>query len=217
MKYEQERFTMVEDQLKARGINDERVLDAMGNIPRHMFVTEELKGRAYNDGALPIGDGQTISQPYMVAVMTELLKMEGVGKVLEIGTGSGYQTAVLSMLASEVYTVERIHAIASRAEARLMALGYLNVKTYMADGTIGLPSEAPFDGIIVTAGSPSIPEQYIEQLKPGGRLVIPVGTRNAQILHQVLKTQDGIIESKSTPCVFVPLIGQEGWDEADGH
>jgi protein-L-isoaspartate(D-aspartate) O-methyltransferase len=153
----------------------------------------------------------------MVALMTELLELEVGGKVLEIGTGSGYQTAVLSMLASEVHTVERIPLIASRAETRLMDLGYSNVNAYMADGTIGLTGKAPFDGIIVTAGAPRIPEQYIEQLKPGGRLVIPVGTRFSQVLYQVTKTPDGTREIMSTPCVFVPLIGEDGWDEADSH
>ncbi len=202
---------MVEDQLRPRGIKDERVLEAMEKVPRHMFVDERQRGRAYDDCALPIGEGQTISQPYMVAVMTELLELEGGGKVLEIGTGSGYQTALLSMLASEVHTVERIPSIASKAETLLMDLGYSNVKIYAADGTIGLRGEAPFDGIIVTAGAPGIPEQYIKQLKPGGRLVIPVGTRHSQVLYQITKTPDGIREAMSIPCVFVPLIGQDGW------
>jgi len=217
MAYEPERRLMVETQLRPRGIKDERVLEAMGNVPRHMFVSEDMRGSAYDDRALPIGEGQTISQPYMVAVMTELLELEGGGKVLEIGTGSGYQTAVLSMLASEVHTMERIPSIASRAETRLSDLGYSNVKVYVADGTIGLRVEAPFDGIIVTAGAPSIPEQYIEQLKHGGRLVIPVGTRYSQMLYQVTKMPDGIKESMFTPCVFVPLIGKEGWEEVDGN
>ena len=208
---------MVETQLRPRGIRDERVLDAMGTVPRHMFVDERLRDRAYDDCALPIGEGQTISQPYMVAVMTELLELDGSGKVLEIGTGSGYQTAVLSMLASEVHTVERIPSIASIAGTRLKALGYSNVKTYLADGTVGLQAEAPFDAIIVTAGAPGIPEQYIEQLKIGGRLVIPVGTRYTQVLYQVTKTLGGIRESMSTPCVFVPLIGQDGWEETLDH
>ena len=217
MAYEAERKLMVENQLKPRGIKDELVLEAMGTVPRHMFVGEDLMSRAYDDCALPIGEGQTISQPYMVALMTELLELEGGGKVLEIGTGSGYQTAVLSMLASEVYTVERIPLIASRTETRLKDLGYSNVKTYTADGTVGLRTEAPFDGIIVTAGAPRIPEQYIEQLKPGGRLVIPVGTRYSQVLYQVTKTPDGIREAMSTQCVFVPLIGQDGWEETWDH
>ncbi len=217
MAYELERQAMVENQLRPRGIKDEQVLDAMGTVPRHMCMEEGLWSRAYEDGALPIGEGQTISQPYMVALMTELLELKAGSKVLEIGTGSGYQTAVLSVLASEVHTVERIPSIASSAETRLIDLGYSNVKTYAADGTAGLPGEAPFDGIIVTAGAPSIPEQYIEQLKPGGRLVIPVGTRYSQILYQITKTRDGTRELMSTPCVFVPLIGQDGWEEVDGH
>lgn len=217
MAYELERRSMVESQLRPRGIKDERVLKAIGTVPRHMFVDDDQQGRAYDDCALPIGEGQTISQPYMVALMTELLELEGIGKVLEIGTGSGYQTAVLSMLCSEVHTVERIPSIASRAEIRLKDLGYSNVKTYVADGTIGLLSEAPFDGIIVTAGAPGIPEQYIDQLKPGGRLVIPVGTRYSQTLYQITKTLGGIRETMSTPCVFVPLIGQDGWEETGDH
>lgn len=217
MSYELERQAMVKDQLMPRGIKDELVLKAMETVPRHMFVGEDRLSRAYDDCALPIGEGQTISQPYMVAVMTELLELEGGGKVLEIGTGSGYQTAVLSMLASEVHTVERIHLIASSAENRLMALGYSNVKTYVADGTIGLPGEAPFDSIVVTAGAPRIPEQYLEQLKPGGRLVIPVGTRVSQTLYQFTKMRSGFAESVSTPCVFVPLIGQDGWEADRDH
>jgi protein-L-isoaspartate(D-aspartate) O-methyltransferase len=190
MAYESERQLMVETQLRPRGIKDERVLDAMGSVPRHMFMEEGMRSRAYEDCALPIGEGQTISQPYMVAVMTELLGLKGNEKVLEIGTGSGYQAAVLSMLTSEVHTVERIPSIASSAETRLMELGYSNVNIYIADGTIGLSAEAPFDGIIVTAGAPGIPDQYVEQLKPGGRLVIPVGTRYSQVLYQVTKTKD---------------------------
>ena len=147
---------MVSDQLVSRGISDERLLDAMRTVPRHMFVSEDMRGRAYNDCALPIGEGQTISQPYMVAVMPELLKLKGGEKVLEIGTGSGYQAALLSVLASEVHTVERIQSIASKAEERLKGAGYSNVKIYVADGTIGLPVESPFDGIIVTAGAPRL-------------------------------------------------------------
>jgi protein-L-isoaspartate(D-aspartate) O-methyltransferase len=204
---------MVDTQLRPRGIKDERVLEAMGTVPRHMFVGAGQLGAAYDDCALPIGDGQTISQPYMVAVMTELLQLTGDEKVLEVGTGSGYQASVISMLASEVHTIERIGALASRAEARLHELGYSNVKVYVDDGTVGLPAESPFDGIIVTAGAPRIPEEYIEQLKVGGRLVIPVGTRYSQILYQVTKTPDGIREAMSTPCVFVPLVGREAWPD----
>ena len=217
MSYEKARQLMVENQLRPRGIKEERVLEAMGIVPRNMFVHEDLLHRAYDDCALSIGEGQTISQPYMVALMTELLALEGEEKVLEIGTGSGYQTAVLSMLASEVHTVERIPSIASTAEERLKGLGYLNVNIYVADGTVGLSAEAPFDAIIVTAGAPGIPEKYIEQLKPGGRLVIPVGTRNSQVLYQVTKIPDGIRKLMSTSCVFVPLIGKDGWEEAGDH
>lgn len=202
---------MVETQLRPRGINDERVIEAMGKVPRHMFVDKGQADAAYDDSALPIGDGQTISQPYMVALMTQLLQLKGGEKILEVGTGSGYQSAVISLLASEVHTVERIASLAVKARERLKELGYFNVKVHVDDGTVGLPAESPFDGIIVTAGAPRIPEEYIEQLKVGGRLVIPVGTRYSQILYQVTKTPDGIKESMSTPCVFVPLLGREGW------
>ncbi|UCH80120.1 MAG: protein-L-isoaspartate(D-aspartate) O-methyltransferase [Nitrospiraceae bacterium] len=209
--FEKKRLSMVENQLEHRGLKDIRVLEAMRKVPRHLFVIDELQERAYDDCALPIGEGQTISQPYMVACMTELLELKGDEKVLEVGTGSGYQCAVLSMLAREVYTVERIRSIASDAEKLLTSLKYNNVKVIVSDGSIGLPEHAPFDCIIVTAGAPEIPRPYIDQLAVDGRLVIPVGSRYSQVLCKIRKTSSGIQESTYTACVFVPLIGKEGW------
>lgn len=202
---------MVEKQLRGRGIKDERLLSAMEEIPRHLFVDSELSGSAYNDCALSIGENQTISQPYMVALMTELLELKGNEKVLEIGTGSGYQTAILSKLASEVFSIERVEGLSLKADKLLHDLGFNNVKTSVSDGTTGLPDEGPYDGIIVTAGAPEVPQSYIDQLRTDGRLVIPVGSRSSQILMQIRKTLSGIKISESTPCVFVPLIGREGW------
>lgn len=208
---------MVEDQLRTRGIRDERVLAAMGKVQRHLFVSENLQDRAYDDSALPIGEGQTISQPYMVALMTELLELKGHEKVLEIGTGSGYQAAVLSLLASEVFSVERVELLALGARRLMEKLEYSNVRIIVSDGTAGLPQESPFDGIIVAAGAPEIPQQYIDQLEDNGRLVIPVGSRYSQILYNIRKTVEGIKTSFSTACVFVPLIGESGWKDAEDY
>ncbi len=209
------RKEMVQYQLRSRGIKDERVLQAMETVERHLFVGEDLRGNAYDDSALPIGEGQTISQPYMVAIMTELLELKGDEKVLEIGTGSGYQAAVLSLLAKEVFTIERIASLALKTDEKFKSLGYSNIHIVTGDGTLGLPEEAPFDGIIVTAASPKIPDTYIMQLKINGRLVIPMGSRYSQTLYKIKKTQSGINISESTPCVFVPLIGEEGWDRKE--
>jgi len=211
MAYERLRHQMVEEQLRARGIKDERVLAVMERVPRHLFVDEQLQAMAYDDSALAIGEGQTISQPYMVAVMTELLELKGDEKVLEIGTGSGYQSAILSKLASEVFTLERIKVLAEKARIHLQAQNCTNVHVIVSDGTTGLPEHSPYDGIIVTAAAPHIPQKYIEQLKVGGRLVIPVGSRFSQILYKIVKTPEGTSSSESTPCVFVPLIGKNGW------
>jgi protein-L-isoaspartate(D-aspartate) O-methyltransferase len=210
--FERLRALMVDEQLRPRGIKDERVLQAMQTVPRHLFVSDDLKDRAYDDCALPIGEGQTISQPYMVAKMTELLELKGDEKVLEIGTGSGYQSAVLSMLCAEVFTVERIRSLAIKAQELLKRLGYENVRVFVSDGTLGLPEHAPFDAIIVTAGAPEIPQTYIDQLNMDGRLVIPVGTRFSQTLYQIRKTPSGVVTKTSTPCVFVPLVGRYGWE-----
>ncbi len=213
MAYDKERQLMVMNQLRARGIKDERVLDAMGTVKREMFVPGNLNVNAYDDCPLPIGDGQTISQPYMVALMTELLALKGDEKVLEIGTGSAYQSAVLSLLASEVYTIERISSLAQQAQERLHGLGFNNVQVFCMDGSTGLPEHAPFDSIIVTAAAPEISHILIDQLKVDGRLVIPAGARYSQLLYLIKKTATGIEKEMSTSCVFVPLIGEEGWEE----
>jgi protein-L-isoaspartate(D-aspartate) O-methyltransferase len=211
MDYEKERRLMVENQLRPRGIKDERVLSAMESISRHLFVRKDMQDVAYDDRALPTCEGQTISQPYMVAVMTELLELKGDERVLEIGTGSGYQSSLLSLLALEVFTIERVDSLAESAKDLLKELGYLNVHVFTGDGTLGLPEYAPFDAIIVTAAAPKIPDAYISQLKTGGRLVIPVGDKLLQVLYLIRKTTSGVEKSTSTSCVFVPLIGENGW------
>ena len=204
---------MVEEQLVKRGIQDPRVLEAMGKVPRHIFVEEALWERAYGDHALPIGEKQTISQPYMVAVMTEALSLKGTEKVLEIGTGSGYQTAVLAELSGKVFSIERIKNLAYRSRDLLDHLQYRNILIKHFDGTYGWKEHAPFDAILVTAGSPIISQGLIDQLKEGGRLVIPVGDRISQVLKKVCKTREGTLTTSLTPCVFVPLIGAFGWDK----
>jgi protein-L-isoaspartate(D-aspartate) O-methyltransferase len=211
MNYEEMRHLMVESQLVPRGIRDKRVLEAMRRVPRHLFVGPSAERMAYDDSALPIGEGQTISQPYMVAVMTELLELKGSEKVLEIGTGSGYQAAILAELALEVYTVERIAALAEAARERLRGLFYRNVHVRLADGSLGLPEEAPFDRIIVTAAAPNIPDPLMRQLSENGAIVAPVGSRFSQQLLKIRKTSTGVLEEYHTPCVFVPLIGEHGW------
>ena len=211
--YQKLRDRMVEDQLIPRGIKDPRVLDAMRRVPRHIFAGGHNLTSAYDDMALPIGEGQTISQPYMVAIMTELLELKGTEKVLEIGTGSGYQGAVLAELAKEVYTIERIGPLADRAAAEFRTLGYNNVYVRTGDGTLGWPEAAPFDRIIITAASPEIPKPLIEQLAMNGIFIIPVGSRYSQQLMKITKTGHGLKEDYHTPCVFVPLIGKYGWEE----
>jgi len=206
------RKRMVEAQLIARGIKDQRVLKAMLKVPRHLFVDEALRDRAYGDYALPIGEGQTISQPYMVAIMSELLELKGDEKVLEIGTGSGYQAAVLAELCYKVCTIERIGALGTRARKVLDFLGYSNVAVRTFDGTYGWRDESPFDGIIITAASPEIPQPLFEQLKEGGRMVIPIGTRYLQTLTVVTKLVGGKMNvQESVSCVFVPLLGAYGF------
>lgn len=201
---------MVERQLRRRGIRDERVLAALGRVPRELFVPEEERWRAYHDAALPIGFGQTISQPYMVALICELLALEGGERVLDVGTGSGYQAAVLAELAAEVVTIERVPQLAERAGAALAAAGYERVDLRLGDGTLGVPDRAPYAGIAVAAASPGVPEALYAQLEPGGRLVLPVGSR-AQQLELVVRTPGGPVVRASVPCRFVPLVGEEGF------
>jgi len=212
--YKLARERMVREQIEARGIRDKRLLEAMRKVPRHLFVDEALWPQAYNDYPLPIGDGQTISQPYIVALMTEALELKGNENVLEIGTGSGYQTAILAELAQNVFTVERIASLKEKAKAVLDALGYYNIAYRIGDGTLGWPEAAPFQGIIVTAGAPDIPPPYLEQLDVFGKLVIPIGDRSAQVLYKITKLTDGsLIKENLGGCRFVPLLGKHGWPE----
>ena len=202
---------MVEEQIVSRGIKDPRVIAAMKKVPRHLFVEEALQSQAYSDHPLPIGEKQTISQPYMVALMTEALQLEK-EKVLEIGAGSGYQTAILAELAEKVFSIERIRSLAIKARQLLYELGYFNVEIKIFDGTHGWMEEAPFDAIIVTAGAPDIPQPLLDQLAIDGRLVIPVGDAYAQDLMRVTKTKEGIKKEELGGCRFVKLIGKYGWE-----
>lgn len=208
-----ERERMVAHQIKLRGVRDSRVLEAMRAIPRHRFVDPEYQEYAYEDGPLPIGSGQTISQPYIVALMTELLKLTGSEKVLEVGTGSGYQAAVLGQLAHEVHTIER-HAGLARFAARLLRdLKLENVQVHVGDGSLGLPEYAPFDRIIVTAAAPRVPQALKDQLADGGRMVIPVGRRGEQWLECWIRQGDTLDFDAVLPVAFVPLIGEQGWED----
>jgi len=194
------------------GISDSNVLEAMRRVPRHFFVTETLRGRSYDDNALPIDFNQTISQPFIVARMTELLELDKKSRVLEIGAGSGYQTAVLAQLASQVYSIERIGELARQAQSRISELEIYNATVKAFDGTLGWNAYGPYDGILVAAGGPRVPDPLIAQLKTGGRLVIPIGgTRDSQKLVRVIKTEGGHTVEEHGPCQFVPLIGQHGW------
>ncbi len=210
--YSKARLKMVEEQIVARGIKDPRVIMAMKKVPRHLFVEEALQGQAYSDHPLPIGEKQTISQPYMVALMTEALLLKGKEKVLEIGTGSGYQTAILAELAEKVFSIERIRSLAIRARELLYRLGYYNFEIKIFDGTLGWVEVSPFDAIIVTAGAPNIPQSLIDQLAMGGRLVIPVGDAYVQDLIRVTKTEEGLKKEDLGGCRFVKLIGRYGWE-----
>jgi len=208
-----ERQLMVNAQLRARGISDERVLEAMARVPRHEFIAEEYREQAYEDHPVPIGEGQTLSQPYIVAIMLEALVLRGSEKVLEVGTGSGYQTALLAELSREVYSIERHPALAHSAETVLRRLGYSHVRVIVGDGSQGLPEKAPFDAIIVSAAAPRIPPALFEQLQEGGRMIVPVGPAHAQEL-QFVRKQDGraaVINLEG--CRFVPLIGGQGYPE----
>jgi len=202
---------MVARQLVARGITDKRVLAAMEEVPRHLFVHESHQGEAYDDNPLSIGEGQTISQPYMVAVMTELLELKGQERVLEIGTGSGYQAAVLSRLCERVFTIERLERLSHKARNAIESCGYQNVTFLVGDGTEGWPDESPYDGIIVTAGAPAVPEVLVNQLRLWGRLVIPVGDRFSQTLKRVIRKPGYTSSENHTGCRFVDLIGRFGW------
>jgi len=206
------RLKMVEEQIVSRGIKDPRVIAAMKKAPRHLFVEEALQSQAYSDHPLPIGEKQTISQPYMVALMTEALQLKEKEKVLEIGAGSGYQTAILAELAEKVFSIERIRSLAIKARQLLYELGYFNVEIKIFDGTHGWMEEAPFDAIIVTAGAPDIPQPLLDQLAIDGRLVIPVGDAYAQDLMRVTKTKEGIKKEELGGCRFVKLIGKYGWE-----
>ena len=210
--FEKLRRKMVETQLIPRGIKDKKVIEAFLIVPREKFVSENLKEFAYDDTPLPIGEGQTISQPYMVALMTELLQLKGGEKVLEIGTGSGYQAAILSEIGCDVYSVERIPSLATRAGKILQQLGYI-VKIKIGDGTLGWEEYAPYDGIIVTAAGPRTPQSLLTQLKEGGRIVMPVGDMYLQELIRITKVKGKFIKENFGGCQFVPLKGKEGWNE----
>jgi len=210
--WELTRARMVEEQLARRGIGDERVLAALRRVPRHRFVEEALRERAYGDHPLPIGDEQTISQPYIVALMTALLELDGREKVLEIGTGSGYQTAVLAELARRVCSMERLPRLAERARAVLEDLGYTNVWIRVGNGTLGWPDEAPFDRILVTAGGPAVPPPLFEQLAEGGRMVVPLGDEVNQRLTVVEKVRGQMRTRTHGECKFVKLVGKYAWE-----
>ena len=207
------RRRMVYQHLRGRDITDERVLAAMSAVPREAFVPAELRARAYEDAALPIGHGQTISQPYMVAAICQALALRGDERVLDVGTGSGYQAAVLAELAAEVHSVERLPDLAERARATLAEVGYDRVHVHVGDGTHGLPEHAPFSAIAVAAAAPRLPEALYDQLEPRGRLVVPVGRRGRQELQVAVRSPEGPAVLRSVPCQFVPLIGSEGFSE----
>lgn len=212
MDYAVARRRMVEKHLVRRGITDGRVIEAMNSVPRHEFVEEALQSQAYSDYPLPIGEKQTISQPYMVAVMTEAAKLSGNEHVLEIGTGSGYQAAVLAYLAEQVYSVERIAVLARRARRILDSIGCNNVHIKVCDGTAGWSQHQPYDAILVTAGAPEVPQEYLQQLAPHGRLIIPVGEYHAQTLRRITRMPDNTFHTEDLlMCRFVPLIGEFGW------
>jgi len=209
--YEGARQKMLDSQIRARNVRDPRVLEAVRTVPRHLFVEEALRDRAYLDKALPIGEKQTISQPYMVAAMTEALELTGRERVLEIGTGSGYQTAILAELAESVFSVERIASFVPLARQRLESLGRYNVLIKVGDGTIGWSEHAPYDAILVAAAAPQLPRPLLEQLRVGGRLVVPLGPEESQTLMRIRRGEEGFHEEALGECRFVKLIGRHGW------
>jgi protein-L-isoaspartate(D-aspartate) O-methyltransferase len=211
MLFDRQRKRMVDEQLAARGVQDRRVLSAMATTPRHVFVPEALRERAYDDHPLPIGHGQTISHPYTVALMTEALELQGTERVLEIGTGSGYQTAILAKICANVFTIERIAALATRARRVLDQLSLYNVALRVGDGTIGWNAEAPFDAIIVTAGTPQVPRPLLSQLRAGGKLVVPIGEEESQALLRLRVDSSGVTEEYIGDCRFVKLLGRYGF------
>lgn len=211
MNLERERDKLIEHLREE--ISDERVLNVMARIPRELFVPSSSRHLAYEDRPLPIGEGQTISQPFIIALMTQALELLGNEKVLELGTGSGYQAAILAEMARQVITVERLPSLANTARRTLKKLGYINVRVHLAERTLGWRAEAPYDAIMVTAAAPRIPQELLDQLAVGGRLVVPVGSRWEQDLLQVTKQKEGFTVKNLTPCRFVPLIGEEAWNE----
>jgi protein-L-isoaspartate(D-aspartate) O-methyltransferase len=212
-KYERERKQMVKEQIERRGLRERRLLTALEAVPRHLFVPKEYRYSAYEDGPLPIGFGQTISQPYIVALMTDFLSLKGNERVLEVGTGSGYQAAILGMMAEEVHTVEFIPELATQADKLLKALGMDNVRVHFGDGSLGLPEFAPYQGILVAAAAPQVPKALLNQLEDGGRLVLPVGSRGMQILEIWERNGDKFDSKTETAVAFVPLRGEQGWDQ----
>ena len=215
-RFARERERMVDEQVAARGVTDPRVLAAMRRVPRHLFLEQALRDQAYGDHPLPIGEGQTISQPFIVGKMTELLALTGREKVLEVGTGCGYQAAVLAELAARVCTIERLPRLAGRARETLEMLGYTNVWVRTANGTLGWPDEAPFDRILVAAGGPTVPPPLFEQLAEGGRLVMPVGDASSQVLEIVEKVNGQRRVTRDSGCVFVKLVGKYAWENGSG-
>jgi len=211
MTFDEQRSHMVEAQLVARGLTDERLLAAFRKVPRHLFIPKEFQHEAYADHPLPIGLGQTISQPYIVALMTEALRLQGHERVLEIGTGSGYQTAILAELALEVFSVERLAELIPAVRERLVALGYVNVHLTVGNGSPGWPEYAPYDAILVSAAAPDVPEPLVTQLTDHGRLVLPIGSPQAQMLVHVEKRSGALRRKELASCVFVPLVGKYGW------
>jgi protein-L-isoaspartate(D-aspartate) O-methyltransferase len=207
------RSRMVNEQIVSRGIHDERLLDVLRRVPRHLFVPEEYAHIAYSDSPLPIGHGQTISQPYIVALMTDLLELEGEENVLEVGTGSGYQAALLAHLARQVHTIERHEVLAEKAEKALVSLGLTNVSVHLGDGSLGLTKYAPYQAIVITAAAPHVPQPLFDQLSEGGRLVLPEGGAGGQMLDRWRKQGDEYKQEHITPVAFVPLRGQHGWKE----